>query len=296
MLIVVIIILVVSLLAVGLIIVRKFPQLVSIDVDQIPQERQRQVKSQIIEQRVSRRVQGWTSVLVDLFGPTFKKISIRLNHWYHRVIKLEKYYKERSQKVKFIKEQPAELASQTTDDQIKKAWELIGQNKLLEAENIFIEVVSSHPKNIKAYHGLAEVYYIQKDLEHSTQIYEHILKIDPQNSQSYAGLAKIALEQDYLEEAQKGFAKAISLPRATLESYLTLGKVYEKMSQNDKALEVYKSASQLEPNNPKVLDLLLEACILNKKRVPAKSAFNKLKKANPDNQKLDEFKKRIDEI
>ena len=73
-------------------------------------------------------------------------------------------------------------------------------------------------------------------------------------------------------------------------------KINEKNQCLDKALEVYQLASRVEPKSPRVLDLLLEACILNKKRVMAKNTLNKLKKVNPDNQKLDEFKKRIDEI
>lgn len=291
-----IITIVVALFIVGFIVIRKFPQLTAIDLSSLPKEKQKKVKTDIIEQRVVRKVNDVVGGFASFFRPFFYKILAIFKNWYQHILNLEKYYKERSKKVKFDQDKKEDVSSLSLDDRTKTAEEMLAKDQLVEAEQVFIDIISHDPKNVRAYYGLAQVYFKQKDLEHSEATYEHILKLEPEQSFAYAGLAKIALEKNQTEEALKGFEKAIILPGARIDNYIDLGKLYEKLSENEKALETYKIAATKEPNNPKILDLLLEASILNKKRVLAKNTFNKLKKTNPENNKLEDFKRRIEGI
>jgi len=54
-----------------------------------------------------------------------------------------------------------------------------------------------------------------------------------------------------------------------------------------------KRSLEKHPNNPRYLDTMIEISIINKDKISALEAFDKLKEANPDNKKLEEWKKEI---
>ena len=58
----------------------------------------------------------------------------------------------------------------------------------------------------------------------------------------------------------------------------------------------FARAVQLEPGNPKYLDQLLEMSIIAGDSELARETYDRLRLANPDNQKLAEFKQRVEEI
>ena len=70
----------------------------------------------------------------------------------------------------------------------------------------------------------------------------------------------------------------------------------ENLGEFQKALEVCQKAVDLKPNDPKYLDAMLNLSIISKKKYLALKMFDRLKDANPENQKLDEIKGRIEEI
>ena len=62
------------------------------------------------------------------------------------------------------------------------------------------------------------------------------------------------------------------------------------------AIVAYRTAAEHEPNNPRVLDLLLEISILSGDKRLAREAFIKLQAANPENQKLGDWEAKIREM
>jgi predicted Zn-dependent protease len=69
-----------------------------------------------------------------------------------------------------------------------------------------------------------------------------------------------------------------------------------RVDQPETAREALLSALQLEPKNPKYLDLLIEVAILCNDSGLAITAYNELRLVNPENQKLDYFKGKISQM
>jgi tetratricopeptide (TPR) repeat protein len=73
-----------------------------------------------------------------------------------------------------------------------------------------------------------------------------------------------------------------------------LGEVYELENKPDMALKQYQKAVEMEPSNPRLLDLLLKISIIMKRKDLAQQAFTDLRNADPENKKLAELQTEID--
>jgi len=69
--------------------------------------------------------------------------------------------------------------------------------------------------------------------------------------------------------------------------------VYLGLGDKEKALSSLQKAQQLEPNNPKILDRILHVSILLGNKPLAEEAYDKIVRVNPENGKLEDYKKRI---
>ena len=65
------------------------------------------------------------------------------------------------------------------------------------------------------------------------------------------------------------------------------------MGKKEEALLNFKEAVRLSPNDPKNLDTLFSAAIEVKDKYLANTTFDKLKQADPNNQKLDEIEEKL---
>jgi len=133
-------------------------------------------------------------------------------------------------------------------------------------------------KNIKAFRQLGDLYFKNNKFQEAIQTFEHIIKLTEDNN--------------ILNES----VKASSILSQRADTYFNLALVYKEIKNMDKSIHNIKNALNIEPNNPRYLDIMLEISIINKEKVLALDAYNKLLEANPDNQKLAEFKKQIKEI
>jgi Flp pilus assembly protein TadD len=144
--------------------------------------------------------------------------------------------------------------------------------------------------------GLAKIYLATEKPDQAKEIYNFILKMDVQNNAALAGLAEMEMAQNNWAGAREVYKKIMEAGTTNPEYYCDYGYVSEKLDDHKNALEMYQKAVDLKPSDPRYLDYLLEESILNKKKYLAFKVFDQLKEANPENQKLDEFKKRIEEI
>ena len=92
------------------------------------------------------------------------------------------------------------------------------------------------------------------------------------------------------------FDKLTKLNPDNASYYYEQAITLENLGEFQKALEVCQKAVDLKPNDPKYLDAMLNLSIIGKKKYLALKMFDRLKDANPENQKLDEIKGRIEEI
>jgi Tfp pilus assembly protein PilF len=268
----------------------------SIDLGSLPFEKNKEIKTEITNQRLKRKLNEITKkISSDYLIPLNSFLSARIQKIYHQAIDLERYYKREVKRSSALN-----LANNDLLNHIKEklniGLELLEQEKLKEAEDILIEVISLDAKNIKAYLGLAKVYWAMEKPDQAKEVYNYILKIEPQNNDALAGLAEMEMKQNNWAGAREVYEKIINANINKAEYCCDFGYISEKLNDHKNALLMYQKAVDLKPNDPRYLDYLLEESIINKKKYLALKVFDQLKEANPENQKLDEFKKRIEEI
>lgn len=304
----------VGIAAIVVIVARKFPPLSALDVEKLPEVQQAKVKDEIKFQRF------WRSF--SSFGRYLKKIFSRLefvkNGWqwlqgrFRRLVHhwQEKYKKsiiaEIKQAMKEAKGRRAEEKEIRTDrppcpvgrasDLLKQAEEAAEKGDWPLAERYFIEAVKHNPKEIEAYRGLGKVYLEMKKYKEARETFEFILKLKPDDDRAYNRLSMVAEARGNWLEAIKCLEEAVKLNDRLAVRFYDLGRFYFKLKKPAAALRHFARAAEIEANNPKYLDQLLEMSIITGDGDLARETYDKLRLVNPDNQKLPEFRQRIEEM
>lgn len=275
---------------------KKLPQLSAVDLSLLPQEKNLEVKSDIMEQRLKRKITVTSQKISKSYLiPFWSFVWAKVKRLYFKVRELEKHYRRQakiSSAVNLKKENLVTLIKEKSN----LAADLFNQQKYKEAEDIYIEIIALDNKNLEAYLSLAKVYLALEEADHAKELYQHVLRIDEKNNLALAGLAEIEVGLNDWAGAKGVYEKILANTKDNVEYYFDYGYVLEQLGEHGEALEMYQKAVDLKPNNPRYLDYLLKESILNKKKYLAYKVFDQLKEANPENQKIDEFKKMIEEI
>ncbi len=261
---------------------KKYHQLRLIDVQTIAEEKEDQVKERILLDRMKRRAQSGSALAGKVFSPvgsifknTWKKISTRLADWESKLQK--QATKTAANKIINFDQQVKNL--------LTEAQELFKKEELAEAEKRFIEIIGLDPHNRAAFEGLANLYEAQKEYQQSLQTVLHILKLDKH-------LSKTVTKDD----GKGGKFKTVDNADQINEDYLWIGQLYQSLNDMVKANEYYAMAIELTPNDPKTLDLLINSAIILHNKSQAFDYVKRLEETNPENQKVIEYKKKIEEM
>ncbi|HEX9664700.1 MAG TPA: tetratricopeptide repeat protein [Patescibacteria group bacterium] len=283
------IIIILSLAGIFIIVIKKFPHLLAIDVGSIPAEKEKQKKEEIIKKRANRIISGWLSLIIPKIRPLATGIKDILKDFYRKILALEKFYQK---KTALSQEEKKDLDSKIRQ-MLQETDELIKEENYNEAEKKYIEIISWDSKNTGVYKKLADLYYEQKEYKQAKETLEYLIKLDSADAEIYDRLGHIAREQGNLAEAKKDYKKSIALNDKTAHYHFDLGEINLVMGDYQAALENLKKATDLESNNPKYLDKLIEIYILLKERGQALDTLKTLKGVNPENQKIADFEERI---
>ena len=248
-----------SLLMIIIIIVRKFSTLASLDVETIPAEKENKFKEQLVESRLNRSLLKTVSRLTWIFRFFQEKISGFFSWSKDRLNTAKKNYSN---------EDSASLDKDEKNDKtgvlFSQIKELDDKDNFSEMEEKLIDIIGLDSKNVRAFESLGELYCKNKKHEEAKQAFEHVLKllkdseVDKQ-AEIYSDLALVCKETGDIEEAVKNIQKAV----------------------------------KFSPNNPRFLDSMLEMSIIIKDKLLAEEALSRLMEANPDNNKLAEWKDKI---
>jgi len=256
-----------SLLVILYIIIPKFPALAILNVENIPGQKEAKFKEKIIRQRVERDfgsiykgASRWRLLIGNFFN-TF------LKHRYQHLSKLRDDI-SRQKKLSFSEKRDriANLFVQAKAAMTEENFEA--------AEKQLIEIISLDAKRLSAFLELGEVYRLRKNFKEAKETFEHTLKLAQQ------------LRRD--PEMLEGIVVS--------EVRFSLARVCFELNLLDEALEYTRQALDSEPNNPRYLDLILDLSIMKKDKKLALSSWEKLAAANPENNKLPEWKGKIDAI
>ncbi|MBI2459689.1 MAG: tetratricopeptide repeat protein [Parcubacteria group bacterium] len=276
----------ISLSVVIVIVSRKFSVLASLDVDSIPAEKEAKFKKRIISNRLERNIIKYWARAGRLLAPLGKLAGDYLKAKLHKLYQAKNVYE----------------ASQGADDSkmidqlFSQAEELKKHDDLASAERKYIEIIGLDSKNLKAFKELGRIYFEKKEFEEARETFEHILKLKTDDEDIYDNLAQIAKEKGDLNKARSEYLKSLNINKQNTQTLFSLAEVYRAMGKLPEAARSLKKVLKIESANPRYLDTMLEISIIIKDKALALDAYKKLAKANPDNNKLEEFKRQIDEM
>ncbi len=248
-----------ALVAIGVVIIRKISALTVIDVSTIPTEKTRQVKERIILERFRRlntEKLGRVGKAVVAGGKRAVSLGRRA---VQRLYRLEQYYQK-------LKQGSVSDAHAVNPETIKRllddAEAFVRQEEYVQAEKRYIEVISHNPKHVEAYEGLGNLYLKVRNFEQARETLAFALRLDSEDASIQMSMAELET--------------AVGNPRG--------------------ALEHLRKATTIRPKNPKYLDAYIETALTVKEQPDAKRGLDLLKEVNPENQKLPDFEKRLEEM
>ncbi len=261
------------------VVVRKFPQLSLIDTEALPLERDAKKKKAIIHDRVSRMTGAFGRRVAAALTRRFEKARERFRAMYRQVLILERQY--RKEKPVLPAEADAKIASLAAE-----AERFTKEGEYGEAEKRYIEILSIDRKNADAYWGLGAMYHEAKRYDQAKETFAYLVRMVRKDSRCAhgedgsiaAGRECVAGPSAHADIAAACFDQALSSQAA---------------GDRREARTAFERAVAFEPANPRHLDLLLDACILEGDKSRASEVFAQLKDANPENNKLDSFAERI---
>lgn len=285
--------------ALGYLVIRKFPQLSNLDVDNLPMEKEFRKKQEILDKRIEEQEKRLRQKLAGYMKPLRRGWGLFQLQFRIYVGKIERlwHHEERLRKIEDPEPEPvAEDQQQKLASILSSAAGRLKSGDFSEAEALFISAIKLDQKSVEAYRGLADTYLAQDSLEEAKQTYQFLLHMVPGDDNVMVKLADIAERQQNIEEAVSYYQQAVVANDSLSPRFYHLAELLLKLGQPEVAREAIIQAVELEPKNPKYLDLLIETVILCGDKDLAKEAYNELRMVNPDNQKLAVFREKINNL
>ena len=252
-----------------------------LDTDTVPEEQAAKVRERILVERMKRKTQKGKALIKKGAVPVFKSIGNVFRNSFRKVREVESKYKREA-----VANAPKGAQFDTKLKAIvDEAENFQKQEKFSEAEKKYIEVISLDPKNIDVYRKLAEVYMEMKEFKQARDTFTFVLKLLKKES-------KPVDRKDDNGQVIKTVSNAIEVA----DAHIDLGEVYEKLEDHKHSMANYQLALDLEPNNPRNLDQMLNLSIEIKDKNLSVDLLNRLDKVNPDNQKLKEYQEKINQL
>lgn len=267
------VLIIISLIVIINIVVKKFSALASLDVASIPAEKEAVFKERIMSNRLKREYFKYYSKVIKILRPSLTAINGLGKNLYRKLIDFKENYNRESSLVLNADDHIARL--------FIEADELSKNNNSDEAEKRYIEIISLDSQNVKAFRSLGQLYTAVKKYQEAEQTLAHVLRLI--NKEIGQASSEVASAKD-----------EVNMQLA--ETYFDLAEVNKNKNNLTEAINCVDEALNIVPNNPRYLDTKLEISIMNKDKKTALETYDALAEANPENQKLDEIKKKIEEL
>ncbi len=269
------------------IIFKKMPEVSNLDIASMQADKQGRARVKILEAKLSRRGQKINTGLGKVAAPIFGLIGSRLKRFKATVVVWEEKYKQKPKKER--------AHPKTLDELFVEIDELVAKEDLAGAEKKAIEVIARNKKNVRAYEVLGNIYFASQSWDQAEEIYKYLIKLSLLGDKKKSRTADLIKSQK-LEDLETSFLGVIEVDPKIAIYYYRLGEVFESNERWDKALDSFLKSSTVEPNNPKYLDKIIELAIKVGDSGLAKKTYRHLKKINPENSKVEEYKEELDKL
>ncbi len=292
------IIIIAALAVIGFLIIRKFPHLANLDVNNLDEEKTYRKKREIINKRIEKSSGILKEKIIKSLLPLEKiwgKLQLQFRIYVGKIERL--LHHEQALKTKQRKNiVSSEESEQRIIQLISEGEQQLKAENYDKAEEVFISAIKIDPKSTVAYRGLGDTYLAKNSIEEARQTYKFLIRMEPDDDSVLVKLAEIAESQGNLEEAIEYYQQAVLVNDSFSPRFYHLAELLVKVGQPQVATEAILQAVELEPQNPKYLDLLIEIAIICGNKDLALKGYGELRLVNPENAKLHSFKDRIYKI
>ncbi len=182
------------------------------------------------------------------------------------------------------------------------ALALMGQNKQSQAIGELEKDIQISPRSSLSYFLLGQLYLRQKEHEKARNYYEKAIEIEPNHTNAYYGLFTLSIrlkQQDKAKEYMAVFKKLkaedmkilkdrnkavddlIQMQKGAAETYMLAGQMYQAEGDFQKAEELLKGATTLDPNNILCLEKLASLYLTSNRITDAISLYEKISEIDP---------------
>ena len=291
------VLIIVSIAAIIFLVVKKYPQLVLLDVDSIPGKKDKKKKAEFLKKRAKKKAEDIREMRWEKLQPVYDKFKELQEKFRKYVAQIKNEIQKQNQQKKQttvdqIKDEKSK--DEVVTSLIKDGDHAVQEEELEEAEKKYLEAIRIDPKNEKAYRKLADVYYKKEEYGEAKETYQFLSQLNPEDDFVLVKLAELAEREDNIEEAASYYQKAVLINDSISTRFVKLYELLRSIEEYGAALEAMQQAVELEPKNPRYLDNLVEIAIINADVELAEDAYQRLRVANPDNEKLSVLKDKIE--
>ncbi len=256
---------IISLSGIIFLLVRHWTDVLILNVETIKKPSAEIRKEQILEERIKRIWGDRFRALRRLQKKAWLLLKPRLKIFWERMLEVQRRAEEQVRLRLAMRHvgrklgQKEILRQEGLSSLLEDGYKELEAKNLSSAEGKFIDVIRQDPRSPSAYKGLAEVYLAKKAWSEAQETLEFLAKLTPADTSVYLLLIRIAEEQ----------------------------------GEQKRLLEYLAKIIELDPNNPRYLDLLIERAIMLGNRRLARQGLDRLRRVNPENKKIGEFEGRI---
>lgn len=297
------ILLVASLGAILFVVVRKYPQLTLLDVENISEAKEGRKKNEFIKKRAKKKAETSKDQMQRAVKPVAEKIKEGRKQFRQYVSKVKQTVAEESRRRQGLPVEDSKpskkkiVVEPAAEDKIKKllqdAEHFFENHEYDKAEKAYIHVIRLDQKNKRAYLGLGDVYVAQDQLLEAEQTYQFLAHLDKHSEAVHVRLADLAEKKGDTDMAIVHLQRAVDENDGRASLFARLADLLEQTNAHEAAAEAIEQALKLEPENPKYIDKLIEVSIMVGDKTRAEEALLVLKRVNPENKKLALFEQRI---
>jgi len=282
-------IIIVCLIAIAVIIGSKFSQLILINTEAIPKERDLVRKREIMDERVRRAAKKWSGGILSFLSPVGVKIRDAFRRQVKKLLTIDRQFKNE-------KVLPEEKKLSKSEKLNTDADKLIEDEKFGEAEKKLIEALALDEMNEDIYRKLGNLYLETKRWDRARDTYAFLVKLLVKNNckQSVSELKGVPVPrfEAFSDECKAGKSAHADIAK----QYALFAEACSEAEDFASARAGLEHAVSFEPANPRHLDSLVEACIIEGDKERAVGNLERLRATNPENKKLDSLQKRIDKM
>ncbi|MFX0080894.1 MAG: tetratricopeptide repeat protein [Candidatus Hodarchaeota archaeon] len=145
------------------------------------------------------------------------------------------------------------------EELIKKAKELVHQEKFEEAVDILENLYKNNPNSKQVKDSLIETLFIYGgflnddytlQFKKAKELFKRIIEIDSNNYRAHYNLGIANFNLDKFEKAKECYEEAIKIKPDYKHCLYNIGLIYEREGKLEEALRYYEKALEIDPNFP----------------------------------------------